>query len=350
MINKIIEYLKNYNGRELSIMEVCGTHTAAIFKGGIRSLISPKIRLISGPGCPVCVTPTSYIDKTIEYAKMSDHIVLTFGDMMKVPGANNTNLSLAKGDGANVEIMYSPFEVIKKANENKDKTYVIAAVGFETTAPVYGVLAKEIVEKGIPNVKLLTSIKTIEEPLKWICNNTTDEYKIDGFLCPGHVSTIIGSKPYEKLAEEYGKPFVVSGFSTEHILAAVYNIVKQIEDGIGITKNLYMNAVAEEGNIKAQQVLQEVFDLKAATWRGIGKIDISGLYLKDKYKAIDAGSEGLDRDEELDENCRCKEVIIGRINPDQCNMFGKGCTPLVAKGPCMVSSEGACGIWYKNRA
>ncbi len=348
MIKKIVEYLKTYNGRPISIMEVCGTHTAAIFKNGIRSLISDKIRLISGPGCPVCVTPTSYIDKCIEYAKKENHTLLTFGDMIKVPGSKG-NLSLATGEGASVEIMYTPFEAIKKAEENHEKTIVVAGVGFETTAPIYGLLIKEILDKKIENIKILTSLKTIEAPLEWICENTNDKYVIDGFICPGHVSTIIGSKPYENLSQRFNKPFVVAGFSAEHILAAIYSIVKQIEEGEGETKNLYMNAVAEEGNLKAQKVIKEVYEPGIATWRGIGKMENSGLYLKDKYSHLDAGSRNLDKDEELNNNCLCKEVIIGKINPDQCPMFGKGCNPLTPLGPCMVSSEGACGVWHKNR-
>ncbi len=348
MIKKIIDYLKEYDGKPISIMEVCGTHTAAIFKSGIRSLISDKIRLISGPGCPVCVTPTSYIDECIEYAKKENHVLLTFGDMMKVPGSLS-NLSFAISEGASVEIMYSPFEAINKAEENKGKTYVVAAVGFETTAPIYGLLINEIVDKKIENIRLVTSLKTIEAPLEWICENTNDTYVIDGFICPGHVSTIIGSRPYEKLSKKFNKPFVVAGFSAEHILAAIYYIVKQAVDGEGKVKNLYMNAVADEGNVKAQRIIKEVYEQGSATWRGMGKIENSGLYIKKEYGKLDIGSRDLDKDEELNENCLCKEVIIGRINPNQCPMFAEECNPLTPLGPCMVSSEGACGIWHKNR-
>ncbi len=346
-IEKIIKYLSEYDGETLSLMEVCGTHTAAIFKGGIRDLISPKIKLISGPGCPVCVTPTEYIDKCIEFANREKHILLTFGDMLKVPGSKG-NLSRAKGEGASVEIMYSPFEGIKKAEENKDVTYVIAGVGFETTAPIYGLVVKEAEARGLENLKILTALKTIEKPLRWICENTRGDYRIDGFICPGHVSTIIGSKFYDVLAKEYKKPFVVAGFSEEHILAAIYSIVRQIEDGRFEAVNLYKNAVQDLGNLKAQAVLDEVYKLGNATWRGMGAIEDSGLYLKTEFEKFDGGSFALDKDEKLSEGCLCKEVIIGKITPEECPMFRKVCTPLNPMGPCMVSEEGACGIWYRN--
>lgn len=340
----IIKYLQEYDGRPLKLMEVCGTHTASIFKSGIRSLISPKIKLISGPGCPVCVTPTAYIDKVLEYAEKPGHVVCTFGDMMKVPGTKGS-LSDMKGEGIHVEMMYSPFEVLEKAAANPQTTYVIAAVGFETTAPVYALAIKQADERGIKNVKFVTALKTVIPALKWICENQED---IDGFICPGHVSVIIGSHIYEALAEKYGKPFVVAGFEAEHILAVIYDIVRQIEKGDGDVRNLYKNAVRDDGNAKALAVLNEYFEPGAATWRGLGEISDSGLYLKDEYAEYDGGSRGLDADMKLPEACSCASVIVGKINPDECPMFGKGCTPLHPYGPCMVSAEGACGIWYRS--
>ena len=205
-IKEVIRYLKAYDGPEIKLMEVCGTHTASIFKNGIRSLISPKIRLISGPGCPVCVTPTAYIDKCIEYAQKENHVLLTFGDMMKVPGTAGS-LSDMKGKGAKVQLMYSPFEAVEKAEKDPHTTYVVAAVGFETTAPAYALMMQQAVEKGVKNIRLVTALKTVIPALTWICENQKD---IDGFICPGHVSVIIGSRPYEELAEKYHKPFVVA--------------------------------------------------------------------------------------------------------------------------------------------
>lgn len=329
----------------VKLMEVCGTHTAAIFKSGIRSLISDKIKLISGPGCPVCVTPTAYIDKCIEYASKENHVLLTFGDMMKVPGSRGS-LSEAKGNGnVNINIMYSPFEALEKAAENPHITYVVAAVGFETTAPAYAMMVKAAKEKGISNIKLVTALKTAIPALEWICENQED---VDGFICPGHVSVITGSNVYIPLAEKYRKPFVVAGFEAEHILAAIYRIMKQLEIGENAAENLYRNAVKEDGNRKAVDVINDVFEEGPAMWRGLGVIEDSGLYLNDEFSGYDGGSRALYEDMELPAECRCGDVIVGRINPDQCPMFGKKCSPMDPFGPCMVSSEGSCGIWYRN--
>lgn len=344
-INDIIKYLSAYDGPEIKLMEVCGTHTQAIFKGGIRSLISPKIKLISGPGCPVCVTPTAFIDKCVEYAKMPDHRLLSFGDMLKVPGTKGS-ISDLMGEGIKVDLMYSPFEVIEKAKNDPETTFVIAAVGFETTAPVYGLLVQKAAQEGVENLRLVTALKTIIPALEWICEN---EGGIDGFICPGHVSTIIGSVPYENLAKKYGKPFVVAGFEPEQILAVIYDIVRQIESGAGKVDNLYRNAVRDEGNLKAQKVLADCYRADTAVWRGLGPIPGSGLYLTGEYEKYDGGSFGLDQDMELPASCRCAEVIVGRIDPGECPMFGTGCTPMKPYGPCMVSAEGACGIWFRNR-
>ena len=345
-IAHVIEYLKAYDGRQLKLMEVCGTHTAAIFKNGIRDLISPKIKLISGPGCPVCVTPTAFIDKCVEYAKDPDCALLTFGDMMKVPGTAGS-LSENKAEASGITIMYSPLEAIEKAKANPDVTFVVAAVGFETTAPTYALLVKEAARQGVKNIQLVTALKTAIPALHWICENQND---IDGFICPGHVSVITGVHVYDELAKQYGKPFVVSGFEAEHILAAIYRIVRQIEAGEGRVENMYPNAVKENGNPKALAAIDEVFEPGPAMWRGLGLIGGSGLYLKEAYAAFDGGSKGLDEDMELPEGCRCGDVITGRINPDQCPMFAGGkCTPMDPFGPCMVSSEGSCGIWYRNK-
>ena len=344
-IKQIIDYLQSYDGRPVKLMEVCGTHTAAIFKSGIRSLISDKIKLISGPGCPVCVTPTAYIDKCIEYASKENHVLLTFGDMMKVPGSR-VSLSEAKGNGnVNINIMYSPFEALEKAAENPHITYVVAAVGFETTAPAYAMMVKAAKEKGISNIKLVTALKTAIPALEWICENQED---VDGFICPGHVSVITGSNVYIPLAEKYRKPFVVAGFEAEHILAAIYRIMKQLESGENAAENLYRNAVKEDGNRKAVDVINDVFKEGPAMWRGLGVIEDSGLYLNDEFSGYDGGSRALYEDMELPAECRCGDVIVGRINPDQCPMFGRKCSPMDPFGPCMVSSEGSCGIWYRN--
>lgn len=344
-LEKVTEELKSYKGRKIKIMEVCGTHTASIFKAGIRTLLPPEIQLISGPGCPVCVTPSPYIDKLIGYALQENSQVLTFGDMMKVRGSEYS-LTQAKAQGGQVRFLYSPLQAIKLAKENPSVNYVFGAVGFETTAPLYAILLEEMRKEGVRNLKLLTAIKTMIPALSFLCEN---EEGIDGFLCPGHVSVIIGSDVYRPLAEKYQKPFVVAGFEGEHILASIYEILTQIRTGKYQVKNLYTSAVKEEGNQKAFQALQKYFEPSDAYWRGIGMIPGSGLRLKAEYSEYDAGSEEVFAEESLPKGCRCTDVILGRISPGECPAFGKRCTPMDALGPCMVSAEGACGIWYKNR-
>ncbi len=337
--------LKNYNGRKIKIMEVCGTHTSSIFKNGIRSLISPQIQLISGPGCPVCVTPPAYIDKLVEYAVREKTCVLTFGDMMKVKGSRYS-LTQAKAEGGNVKILYSPLSAVKMALEDKNTEFIFAAVGFETTTPIYALMMEEILKNGIKNLKLLTSIKIILPALSYLCETKEN---IDAFLCPGHVSVVTGCSVYKGMAEKYHKPFVVAGFEGEHILAAVDEIIHQIKKNRYYMKNLYTSSVTEEGNRKAAAITDKFFEGIDEYWRGIGIIRNSGLKLKDVYQEYDAGSRILDYTENVPKGCKCKEVILGRINPGDCPLFKTVCTPLNAVGPCMVSAEGACGIWYKNR-
>jgi hydrogenase expression/formation protein HypD len=343
-LEEVIKALKEYDGRPVKIMEVCGTHTKSIFKNGIRTIISPKIQLISGPGCPVCVTSSSYIDRLVELSLKENYCVLTFGDMMKVKGIS-LSLTEAKAMGANVKILYSPLSAIAEAEKNREIQYVFAAVGFETTTPVYALLLDEIGRKNIKNLKLLTSIKTILPALSYICEN---ENNIDAFLSPGHVSVITGSRVFEELAETFKKPFVVAGFEGEHILAAVYEIMSQIEENRHQVKNLYTNAVTEEGNKKADFLIRQYFEPADDVWRGIGKIEKSALTLRAEYGFYDAGSGSKEGIEELPAGCRCTDVILGRISPSDCPLFKKACTPLHAVGPCMVSAEGACGIWYQN--
>lgn len=344
-LQQVKDELKNYDGDTIKIMEVCGTHTSSIFKNGIRSLLSPKIQLISGPGCPVCVTSSVYIDRLVEYACKEKHCVLTFGDMMKVKG-NQYSLTEAKAIGGKVRILYSPLSAIKIAMEEPDTQFIFAAVGFETTTPIYAIIIEEMIKNNINNLKLLTSLKTIIPALTFICEN---EEKIDAFLCPGHVSVITGSSVYKELAEKYQKPAVVAGFEGEHILAAVYEIMHQITNHKGNMKNMYVSAVSEEGNHKAQEMVDKYFESANDYWREIGIIENSAMRLREEYRAYDAGSEFNEFTEQSPKGCRCRDVILGRIHPVDCPLFKTVCTPMNAIGPCMVSTEGACGIWYKNR-
>jgi len=239
-------------------------------------------------------------------------------------------------------------EAVEKARANPDKTYVVAAVGFETTAPAYALAIEEGISQDVRNVRFVTALKTVVPALTWICENQPD---IDGFICPGHVSVITGSRPYGPLAEKYHKPFVIAGFEAEHILAVIYEIVRQIENGRAEVRNLYENAVRTEGNIKALKITEKYFQPGPVMWRGLGTIEDSGLYLREEPPVglYDGGSRGLDEDIQLPRGCRCGDVIVGRINPDECPMFAGQCSPGNPFGPCMVSAEGACGIWYRNR-
>lgn len=343
---QVIHELKEYDGEPIKIMEVCGTHTSSIFKNGIRSLISSKIELISGPGCPVCVTSSTYIDQLVAHSLKEDGCVLTFGDMMKVKGTKYS-LTQAKAMGGHVKILYSPLMAVQEAMEHKQINFVFAAVGFETTTPIYGLLIGEIMKHKIKNIKLLLSLKRIIPALSYICEH---EKNIDAFLCPGHVSVITGAAVYDKLAEKYQKPFVICGFEGEHILAAIYEIVGQRKNNQFRTRNMYVNAVSEGGNQKALAITQKYFEKTDDVWRGIGKIEHSALKLREEYRDFDAGSDNEEGTEEvMVKGCSCTDVILGRIHPIDCSLFGKVCTPTNAIGPCMVSTEGACGIWYKNR-
>ncbi|MDR1565622.1 MAG: hydrogenase formation protein HypD [Oscillospiraceae bacterium] len=335
-IDEVISFLRSCQ-TPVTIMEVCGSHTASILKNGIRQLVSPSIRLVSGPGCPVCVTTASYIDALIELALLKNHTVLSFGDMFKVKGST-LSLAEAKSRGADISLMLFPLEAIHLAQDNPQQTFIIAAVGFETSSPVYALLADQIVQKGIKNIKLLTALKTMPSILELVCQTES----IDAFLCPGHVCAITGTKPFEHLACIHQKPFVVAGFEAEHILAALYEIVVQIKENRHTLTNLYRSVVREAPQPKANRLINQYFESGSAYWRGIGEVENSGLYLRREYEFLDAGSKNL-RAEDFPANCRCADVIMGRISPQACPLFAKQCTPESAVGPCMVSAEGACG-------
>lgn len=342
-IERVKQALGGYKGKNLKIMEVCGSHTAAIIKSGIRNHLPNSIRLVSGPGCPVCVTSPAYMDAACEAALMPGHVLVTFGDMMKVPG-RNYSLYDARAAGGRVEIVYSPLAILEKAEKNPGTVYVMAAVGFETTAPVYAVLIDEAVRREIRNIRLLTAVKTIIPAMESILRSE----EIDGFICPGHVGAIIGAKAFRPLAGEYGKPMVISGFEGCDVLVSLLEIVRQVDAGIGEVRNLYPAVVTEDGNNKALSLIGKYFEPCDAVWRGIGSIPGSGLALRPEYRAFRMDYDDAFAEEAGLKGCRCADVIKGRINPDSCPLFGKACTPSKPQGACMVSSEGACGIWYSQ--
>lgn len=341
-ITDITEFLSNYDGEELSFMEVCGTHTAAISENGIPSILSKKIKLISGPGCPVCVTVADYIDRLCTLALEDNTCVVTFGDLIRVPGSSSA-LQETKSKGGRIRMVYSPFEIIDLAEKDTDTTYVFAAVGFETTTPIYAVLLEKIIEENIKNIRLLTALKTMPAAIDTLCQMGG---RIDGFIAPGHVSVITGANEFKSLAEKYNLPFVVSGFKGEELLASIYALVKL--KGQGKVLNLYKSAVTDTGNDKAKTLVNKYFEPCDAVWRGIGKIKNSGMALKKEYAAYDAGSRELIHDNVKNKKCRCGEVITGFSSPCDCPLFAKACTPENPQGACMVSNEGSCFHYYIN--
>ncbi len=342
-IDQIKAWLAAYDGADISIMEVCGSHTAAISKYGISGLLSPHIRLISGPGCPVCVTPTAYIDRLIALSMEPDTWVVTFGDLIRVPGEVRS-LSDVMGEGAHVQMVYAPTDVLALAREHPDRQYVFAAVGFETTAPVYAMLLDRLIGEKIENVRLLTALKTMPPVIAWLCEQET---AIDGFLAPGHVAAVTGSDVFLPLAEHYHVPFCVAGFRAEELLLAIYGIARAVlaarERGEAPTvKNYYPSVVTAAGNRIAQEAVDRFFEPSDAAWRGMGTIPASGRLLRAAYSRFDAGSEGLAEDHKKNRACRCDRVLMGQCLPVDCPLFGTVCTPQQPQGACMVSEEGSC--------
>jgi len=332
--------------RPIRLMEVCGTHTVAIFRAGIRRLLPPAVELVSGPGCPVCVTPNAYIDTAIAYSREPDMIIATFGDMLRVPGSS-TSLAAAKAAGADVRVVYSPLDSLAVAAANPAKRVIFLAVGFETTAPTAAgaVLAAE--EEGLKNFFVLSAHKLVPPALRALL--TAGGARVDGLILPGHVSAVIGEEPYRFLAGEFGVPAVIAGFDPLDILEAVYLLAGQIAAGEAALANQYRRAVPPAGNPAALAVLGRVYEEADAAWRGLGVIPRSGLAINAAYRRFDASAALPVTPEETKEpaGCRCGEVLRGAARPADCPLFGTACVPERPAGPCMVSGEGACAAWYK---
>ena len=341
-IEEIKDFLGSYSGPQMKIMEICGSHTGAIHRNGIPGLLSDNIELISGPGCPVCVTPSSYIDKLVEISKEEKKTVVTFGDLMRVPGSRES-LSEAMGRGGKVKMAYSPMDIVKFAKEEPDMQFIFAAIGFETTSPVYALLVDTLIQEGLKNVKILTAMKTMEMAVDYICRSGSG---INGFIAPGHVCVIAGSKEFEALAEKYALPFVVSGFKGEELLKTLYLLVKN--RGRGRVVNAYGSVVTRNGNQQAQELVNKYFEKCDTVWRGIGELKGSGLALRKDYAEFDAGSRELKEDIKLNRACSCDKVIVGAMKPKECPLFGKVCTPMTPQGACMVSPEGTCNTYYSG--
>jgi hydrogenase expression/formation protein HypD len=342
----LLDKIRLYPKRELKFMEVCGSHTVAIFKSGIRDLLPPNISLVSGPGCPVCVTAVHDIDKAVAMSKLPGVIMASFGDMMRVPGSGSS-LGRAKAEGADVRVVYSPFDALKMAESNPEKKVIFFAAGFETTSPAVAATLGRAIEAGMDNFYIFSVHKTIPGAMRALLD--TPQLKIDGFLCPGHVSTIIGSGPYRFIAEEYKRAAVVSGFEPVDILQSTQMLIGQVEDNRPAVEIQYKRAVSENGNPAAREVLDKYFKPSDSDWRGIAVIPGSGLKLRDEFAAFDAEAAFDVKVCEPRETkgCACGEVLQGIKTPPECRLFGKACTPEAPVGACMVSYEGSCSAWYK---
>lgn len=341
-----IQKLAGRIGRPVKFMEVCGTHTVAIFRHGIRGVIPKEISLLSGPGCPVCVTPIRDVDAAIAISKLDGTVLTTFGDMMRVPGSKQS-LFHAQAEGARISIVYSPMDALKMAEENRDKNIVFFATGFETTSPSIAGTLFEASRSGIDNFYIYSAHKVVPPALRALLDSP--DLKIDGFILPGHVSTIIGTEPYEFIATDYTIPSVVTGFDAEDILTAIFMLLDQIASGRAAVEIQYTKVVRKEGNPKAMSLINEFFEPCDANWRGIGVIPGSGLKLRAKAGRFDAGNVfNLDiPDAPEPKGCQCGLVLRGVKIPTDCKLFGKACTPEHPVGACMVSTEGSCAAYYK---
>ncbi|MFX1357220.1 MAG: hydrogenase formation protein HypD, partial [Promethearchaeota archaeon] len=315
-----------------------------ISKYGLRTLLPDNIEILSGPGCPVCVCPAADIDKAIELGKRKDTIIASFGDMLRVPA---TNLSLAqlKAKGADIRIVYGPHDAIKLAKENPTKEVIFFAIGFETTVPTIGY---ELSSKPPPNFSVICAHKLIPAALELLISQS--QLKIDGFISPGHVSTIIGLKPFKLFSDAYRIPNVIAGFEPNDVLLAILMLLRQIKNKKFETLNEYSRVVKPDGNIVAQEIIAEVFKPISSPWRGIGRIYEGGLAIQDEYEEFDADKKfdiKIEKPQDIPPGCSCHLIMIGKLYPYQCKLFRKECTPLNPIGPCMVSQEGTCSIYYK---
>lgn len=341
-----IRKLSEQRTEPMTFMEVCGTHTMSIYQYGIRSLLPDRVRLISGPGCPVCVTPNGYIDRAIACSRLPDTIITTFGDMVRVPGSSSS-LMEERAKGADIRIVYSPLDAVAIAKKNSNKRVIFLGVGFETTAPAIAgsILAASAAQ--LTNYSVLTAHKTIPYPMEVLSSDP--ELRIDGYICPAHVSAIIGANAYRTLAEQRGVPCVVTGFEPADVMQGVEMLARQVVEGISTVEIQYSRVVSWEGNRKAQSVLAQVFAVCDAEWRGIGVIPASGLEINDTYAGFDAAKVLQVSVEEPKEHpgCLCGEILKGKVSPFDCPLFSTVCTPESPVGACMVSSEGTCAAAYK---
>ncbi len=338
---------------QVRIMEVCGTHTMAIAKSGIKSMLPANVTLLSGPGCPVCVTPPSVIDTVLELSMQSNIVITTYGDMVRVPGSRpGDNLARRRALGARVEVVYSPVDAVELAESMPEKEIVFLGAGFETTAPGTAAAVLTAEERKVKNFSVFSMLKMVEPALRTLI--ASDGFNVQGFLCPGHVGTIIGERGFRYLPEEYGIPAVIAGFEPEELLDAIFCLLRQIAENRPALENRYTRAVSPEGNVLARKIMDRCFVPSRDDWRGLGVIEASGLKLCGELEQYDAEKKFPDCEQAAREKagpavtaCRCGDVITGKISPADCPLFARRCVPEDPVGPCMVSSEGACAAAYK---
>lgn len=339
-IEETRSYLENYDGPDFRIMEVCGTHTHEIFRQGIRRILSPKINLISGPGCPVCVTPVSFIDEAVFLALEKGCTITTFGDLVRVPGSK-MSLAGARAKGAKIKVVYAPFDAVKIAQENPEEQVVFLSVGFETTTPSDVIAVKKAMTAGLKNFSILTANKTMPGAYEAMGKSC------DAFLYPGHVHAITGTQICKDMCDK-GVSGVIAGFTGSELLTALAVAVKKFGEGKPFFVNCYPRVVKDEGSPAAVAMVDRFMEPCDAEWRGIGTIPMSGMQLRDEYAEFDARKKYSvpDLKPEYKTACRCGDVLQGKITPNQCPLFGKACNPDHPVGACMVSDEGACSAFY----
>lgn len=334
-------------GASINIMEVCGTHTMAIAAGGMRRLFPGQLRMLSGPGCPVCVTSQGDIDLVLALAEVPGLTIATFGDMLKVKGSKGLDLNSMRARGSDVRIVYSPLDAVELAAADPAREVVFIGVGFETTAPVVAAALARARKKGLKNFSITAFFKLVPPALNLLLSDPSN--KISGFMLPGHVSAIIGLEPYRFVARKYGVPCAVTGFEPLDILTGINMLLKQMLSGRPEVQDEYFRAVPEGGNRAALKLMEEVFTISDPSWRAIGVLKGSGMSLSRAYSSFDAVKRFKLKRSEAPEprGCLCGKILLGKALPPDCPLFGKGCTPSSAVGPCMVSSEGACAAWFK---
>ncbi len=343
---RIVDLIKKVSKKDIRLMEVCGTHTMAIFRSGIGTVLPENISLLSGPGCPVCVTSRNEIDAFIALSRKENTIVATFGDLMRVPGTGSA-LQKERAQGRDIRMVYSTFDALEIARENPRKKIVFLGVGFETTAPTVAAAIISAKEMGIDNFFVFSAHKLIPPALNTLMEAFTA--RVDGFILPGHVSLIIGEKAYLPFFETYHIPSIIAGFEPVDILQAIYTLVRQIETNEPKLENGYQRAVTYGGNKKAQKIMQTVFETVDAQWRGLGNIPMSGLKVREEFSVFDACrifEISIPHSEEQT-GCACGEILTGLKTPPDCPLYKQRCTPLYPVGPCMVSSEGTCAAYYR---